>query len=334
MKLRLTLLAAAMATVSAPSFAGSALELYGKLNVTVQNTDTDAGDKWEAKSNASRLGVKGELGIDDGFSAFYQIEMEVDATEKSGSGSGADNASNNADGTLLKSRNVAVGLQGGAGKIWVGRWDTPLKLGQGKVDLFNDLDGDLKAIFSGEARANNIVSYSSPKIADGLVFNVASLFQEKVDTDASASDDDQDSMFDALSYSVEWQGKDLFVSFAQDQDHKTGAYLESAENTRLTATYKFGDFQIGALYQEYEDDLTDKVDGLLASVAWNVADNDTLKLQHGSSDIVAEGGEMTYVGWDHKLGKNILLFAFYGETTFDDETKDLTHLAGGLEVKF
>jgi len=63
MNLRLTLLAAAVATVAAPTYAASALELYGKLNVTVQNTDTDTGaaastgDIWELKSNASRLGV-------------------------------------------------------------------------------------------------------------------------------------------------------------------------------------------------------------------------------------------------------------------------------------
>ncbi|NQD38467.1 porin [Permianibacter sp. IMCC34836] len=338
MKMRLTLLAAAMATLSAPTFAASALELYGKLNVTVQNTDLDTGDTdanadgdvWEAKSNASRLGVKGELGIDDGFSAFYQAEWEVDSTETGGAS------------TPFKSRNIGVGLRGRAGQILVGRWDTPLKLAQGKVDLFNDLDGDIKAIFTGETRASNIVSYSSPKIAGGLVFNVSSILQEKVDA-GTPSTENQDGPLDATSISVEWQGSNLFLALAMDQDHNTGTYAEDSKTTRLVATYKLGDFQLGGLYQKQEDGADFDEDGMLLSVAYNVNEDNTIKLQHGESDIGskgqigAEGGEQTFLGWDHKLAKNIMVFAFYGEQTFDVLSAtypEKTFLAGGLEVKF
>ena len=330
MKLRLTLLAAAMATLSAPTFAASALELYGKLNVTAQNTDTDTdvdastGDIWEAKSNASRLGVKGELGIDEGFSAFYQIELQVNSVESAGGSA------------PFSSRNVGVGLRGSAGQILVGRWDTPLKLAQGKVDLFNDLDGDMTAIFNGETRAPNIISYSSPKIAGGLVFNVSTLLLEKVD-DGTPANEDQDGLMDALSYSVEWQGKDLFLAVAQDQDHNTGTYRDSAETTRVVATYKLGSFQLGGMWQEYDDGADFKEDGMLFSVSYKFNDENTLKLQHGATDIKGEGSEQTFIGWDHNLSKNVMVFGFYGEQSFDDltvATPEKTFLAAGLEVKF
>lgn len=332
-KLRLTLLAAAMATLSAPTFAASALELYGKLNVSVQNTDADAGDKWEAVSNASRLGVKGELGIDEGFSAFYQIEMEVDPTEKAGSSTGAGTG----DGTLLKSRNVGVGLKGSAGQVLVGRWDTPLKLAQQKVDLFNDTSADMKAIFNGEVRANDIISYSSPKIAGGLVFNVSTLLVEDLDNPATPADEEASGLGDATSMSIEWHGKSLFLAYAHDDGFTSAAPTVAEEDLsvdRFVVQYKIGDFQLGGMFQEYDNGVDDETDGTLFSVAYKVTENNTLKLQHGSSDIIGEKGEMTYFGWDHNLAKNVMFFAFYGETTFDNDALDLTHLAAGLEVKF
>lgn len=342
MKLRLTLLAAAMATLSAPTFAGSALEVYGNAMLTVQNVDDEAvdSDKWEVRSHASRFGVKGDLGVSDDLSAFYQFEWEVDPAD-------ADKGSND----NIKSRNQAIGLKGGFGSVLVGRWDTPLKLAQGKVDQFNDLEfADMKFIFNGEVRANNTIQYTSPKIAGGLMFSIASLLQEKVDTDASPTDDDQNGLFDVLSYSVAWQGKDLFASLAitdnygvdATSDHKDG-YQDGGKTTRLTATYKIGDFQLGAMWQEYQEqtgtdsnldgEFSDN-DGMLLSVAWNVAEDHTLKLQHGESDIKLMGGEQTYFGYDFKAAKNVTLFAVVGETTQDADDSDKSYLAGGMKVVF
>ncbi len=331
MNLRLTLLAAAVATVAAPTHAASALELYGKLNLTVQNTDTDTGaaastgDIWEAKSNASRLGVKGELSISEGFDAFYQIELQVNSVETAGSAA------------PFSSRNVGAGLRGGLGQILVGRWDTPLKLSQGKVDLFNDTDGDLTAIFNGETRAANIVTYSTPKVLGNLVFSVASLLQEKVD-DGTPANSGQDGPADALSWSAEWQGKDLFLSVAQDYDHNTGTFSTAgAETSRVTGTYKLGAFQLGAMYQEYDNGTGSTEDGILASLSWKLNDSNTLKFQTGQSDIKGLGGEQTFIGWDHNLAKNVMLYAFYGEQTFDSlstSTPEKTFLAFGTEVKF
>ena len=47
-----------------------------------------------------------------------------------------------------------------------GKFDTPFKVSQGKIDQFGDLRGDINEIVGGSERANNIIQYSSPKIAD------------------------------------------------------------------------------------------------------------------------------------------------------------------------
>ncbi|MFZ5844523.1 MAG: porin [Pseudomonadota bacterium] len=334
-KLRLTLLAAAIAALSAPSFAGEALTVYGNAMLTVQNTDDDAagGDKWEIKSHASRFGVKGDLGISDSLEAFYQFEWEVDPADESG---GDKN---------FKSRNQGIGLKGDFGQVLVGRWDTPLKLAQGKVDQFNDLEfADLKFIFNGETRARDTLAYTTPKFGGGFVASIATLLQEDVDTDAEG-DENRDGLFDSLSYSFGWQGKDLYVAVAQDRDHDNAAYADGAETTRVVATYKIGPVQLGAMWQNYDNGVSDNPatplvdesfdeDGMLISAAFALNDSHTLKVQHGASDIKMEGGEQTYLGWDYKMAKNVTLFAVYGETTEDADDKDKTHLAGGLKVVF
>lgn len=338
MNTRLTALAAAIALLSAPTFAASALELYGKVNVSVQNTSDDSQNnsegakRWEVKSNASRIGVKGELTVSDETVAFYTFEWEVDSADNAGV---KQDNTNKVTGENFKSRNQFVGLKGGFGAVMAGRTDTPFKVAQNKVDLFNDYDGDMKALFNGETRANNLFQYSTPQIGGMFKLNVATLMQEKYDTDASATDDSQDGLFDATSISAEFEvTKDLFLAVALDNNHKTGSYHEDAKSSRIVAQYKLGDFQLGAILQSYDDGADFNEKGRLISVAYKASENGTLKLQHGTSDIVATGGKQTSFGYDHKLAKNVSLFTWYTKQDEDADNKAKAILAGGIEVKF
>lgn len=317
MNTRLTLLAVSLAAICAPTFAGSALEVYGKVNVTVESEDTDAaGDKVLLRSNASRFGVKGDLTIDEGFEAFYQFEWEVDPADESG---GDKN---------FKSRNQIVGLRGAAGTVFAGRHDTPLKVAQNKIDLFNDYIGDIKKVFNGENRPSNIVQYSTPSFS-GFKVNAATVFQE--------GKNGNDGAFDATSISAEWSNKTVYVAIAQDSgvetfSHSTPAVVEDVETLRVVGQFKIGSFQIGAMWQDSDNGVTSN-DGILASLAYNFGDN-TLKAQHGVSDIIKMGGEQTSVGWDHKLGKNITSTVFYTMYDEDATNKGQNNLGLGLEVKF
>lgn len=318
MNTRLTVIAAALAALSAPSFAGPALELYGKLNVTVENVDSDAtnGDKVELKSNASRFGIKGDLPISEGFEAFYQLEWEVDTTD-------ADKGSTD----NIKARNQVIGLKGSAGKVFAGRHDTPLKVAQNKIDLFNDYTGDIKNLFNGEIRSNNIIQYSSPEF-NGFGVNVASVLQE--------GKNGNDGVLDATSISVEWSNKDLYFAIAQDSGVETyntvaPVVAKDVDTLRVVGQFKLGDWQFGAMWQD--KDAATSTDGLLFSVAYKIGDN-TLKAQHGESDTKVMGGEQTSVGWDHKLAKNITSTVFYTMYDEDAANKGQDNLGLGLEVKF
>ncbi len=310
---------------------------YGKINITVQQTDDSSLDGMELKSNASRFGLKGKAKLSDSLKAIYQLEWEVDPADKS---KGSDDN--------IKARNQFVGLAGGFGEIIAGRSDTPLKKAQGKVDLFNDLEGDIKNIFEGEVRANNILQYTTPKFAGGLKVKVAA-------TTAGAGGETSTNDFgSATSFAIEYATDDLFVSFAQDNGVTQSSYdhdgdsnnedrIADGKTNRVTVQYKLDNWTFGLLYNDFDavvftvDEVTGQQmvtdeEGMLFSIAYN-SGNHTFKLQTGESDEKAIDAEQMSIGYDYKLGKKTKLFMFH--TSYDNvDNADSSWLGFGIEQKF
>ncbi len=301
-----------LATISAPALAEPTL--YGKANVSIQTADEGDESAIELKSNASRIGVKGTYEVDENLSAIYQAEFEVqfDDGEK--------------DDETFSQRNIFVGLKGGFGTVKAGKFDTPLKKAQKKVDLFNDLEGDIKnAITENDNRASNIVSYESPEFSN---------FQATVAFVASEEDGVDDGLSSAISYSLD----DLYLAAALDQNVEA----EDTDAFRLVGQYSFGDVQLGLLYESVDVDGADDVDGTFVSVKYKVSDKLALKAQVGQSDIVAEDGETLSIGADYKLAKNLKAFAYYTQNETSDDLAEVVaedqldddYLGVGLELKF
>ena len=129
---------------------------------------TAATDEWKLNSNASRLGVKGKSEIAEGLTLVYKAEFEIVVDD------------GDCKGQTFTQRNIMGGIKGSFGTVWAGKHDTPTKLAQSKIDLFNDLEGDIKNTFEGENRVSNIVAYSSPEI-NGFSSTVAMIPGEDAD---------------------------------------------------------------------------------------------------------------------------------------------------------
>ncbi len=266
------------------------VNVYGKIMLTLDKVDNDNGDdQWELNSNASRFGVKGK-GKAGSLEAFYQLEWEVDV---SGDKSSSDN---------IKARNQIVGLRGGFGEVFAGRHDTPTKKLQKKVDLFNDLQGDLKYTFNGEVRTGDIVQYSTPKMG-GFKAKIAFVPGEETDVN--------DGLADGTSIALEYKtgGLNLGVSFDSDIEGS------NVDTTRAVAQYKTGDWQFGFLYQDTENGALSG-DGMVGSVKYKIGDN-ALKIQIVESDIWEADVSSRNVyesqfslGWDKKLGKKTTFFTY------------------------
>jgi predicted porin len=320
---KVLLSAAVVSTLSLASygFADGPIDstIYGKVNVSVVNTDNGSTDQWKLNSNASRLGVKGKTELSDGLYAVYKAEFEISVDD------------GDKDGQTFSQRNIMAGIRGSFGTVWAGKHDSPTKLAQNKIDLFNDLEGDIKNTFEGENRVSNIVAYTSPNI-NGFATTVAMMPGEGADLDGDGNDDT--GLTDGISYSVSYTKDNLYIAVAGDQD------VDSQDLMRIVAQYKMDALKLGVMYQQNEDNLGTKDEsGFFVSAAYSLDDKTTLKAQYGSIEDDADGDkeDSLSLGADYKLAKGTKVYVFYTDNTDSSVGKadsDATAYGLGMEHKF
>ena len=283
-------------------------EFYGKVNVSVQNTQEEGkGSISELVSNASRLGVKGKIELKHGLEGIYKLEYEtqVDDGDKGGQ--------------TFAQRNIFAGIKGGFGQVIAGKFDTPFKKAQSKIDLFNDLEGDIKSVISShDNRKSNTIQYSTPKMS-GLVATVAHIASE-VET-----------VNDGTSSSLTFSQKNIYAAIAYDTDVEA-----DTDALRLVAQYSVSDFTFGALWEQDNTAGSDNdKEGWVYSAAYKLNSDVKLKAQYGESDIIVgkDNAETYSLGADYKLGKGAKAYAFVTDETYD-ENKSNQYYGVGLEYKF
>ncbi|KZZ48273.1 hypothetical protein A3759_28180, partial [Thalassolituus sp. HI0120] len=222
------------------------------------------------------------------------------------------------DGKTFTQRNTYAGIKSDFGTVQVGLFDTPLKKLQKKVDLFNDLEGDIKNVITkSDNREENSVQYTSPKFA-GLQLKV----------DQIASEDKTSARKDATSTSLTYTQGNYYVGVAYDSKVEAN----TTDVLRAVAQANVAGAQIGVLWEEQDKD-GDKSEGWLLSAAYKLG-GVKLKAQHGESEINnAEGANTTSVGADYKLGKGAKAYVYYTENDFRAK-KDTNYAGVGIEYKF
>lgn len=297
--------------------------IYGKANVSLQNADETDESQLELVSNASRIGLKGSETINDDWKAIYQFEYQTEV----------DDGANGANNQTFSQRNIYVGLQGVGGTIIGGNFDTPVKTAQEKIDLFNDLEGDINFVTLGEYRAKNIAQYTTPSAWGAFAANVAVVTAENENFD------------DGVSASFTYTTPELYAAFAYEQD----VALQNVDIARLVGRYTIAKFQLGALYEMASSDEGDNdgdADGWVLSAKLSATDSLALKLQYGSSAIDEEEAglvvtdadrESLSLGVDYLLSKNTMVYAYYtqeSEEEYSEETLDSNWFGVGMELKF
>ena len=302
------------------SFAAGPIDgkVYGKVNASVVNNDSGSSDEWKLNSNASRVGVKGKTEISDGLYAIYKAEFEMCIDD------------GDCKGQTFSQRNIMAGIRGDFGTVWAGKHDSPTKLAQNKIDLFNDLEGDIKNTFEGENRVSNIVAYTSPKV-NGFSATVAMIPGEGSDFDEDGNDDT--GLADGISYSISYDMDNLYIAVAGDQD------VDKQDLLRVVAQYKIDALKLGFMYQQNEDNLNSKDEsGYFISAAYKM-DKTTLKAQYGTieDDVDGDEEETLSLGADYKMAKNTKIYVFYTDNidsevgSADDEDSSF---GVGMEHKF
>ena len=285
--------------------------VYGKLWISVESQDTASGTEVDMVSNASRLGVKGSMDFGEGIEAIYQAEYEVDPV---------DGTADESKDRTFKQRNSFVGLKGSMGTIFLGKHDTATKKSQKKIDLFNDLAGDIKNILQGENRMSDLIGYTTPEI-NGF----SATFNAIKGTEGLGDD----SIGDSTSTSFSYDSENFYIALAFDSE------LKGYDSTRLTLQIPFNRSQLGIMFQESEKLSTrEEEDGYVISFSQKVGDKGTLKFQQAESDMKLDSGKQFSFGYDYKLSNKAKAFFFFTDLSGDNISKEKEITGIGFEYKF
>ena len=284
-------------------------EFYGKFNISGHFADIQGDEYVELVSNASRIGVQGEDEIEK-LTVFYRIELQNEL----------DDGQN--DSGTFSQRNVYIGIKGEYGALMAGHYDTPLKSSQNKVDLFNDMVGDMAQIITiNDNRESNQVNYTTPSLGP-VELSVSYIASEDPEID------------DAVSTSAAFTTGGLYLALAFDRNVEN----ELDETTRFVAQYNINNLQLGALYEIYDASSPEDQDGdgFLVSAQYQV-NQWALKAQYGQSDIRQESGETLSVGADYVLSKKTKYFGYITQNQADTpaiDPFDRSYVGIGIEHKF
>ena len=324
------LIALAVAGIMAAPMAAQAAastEVYGKVRASIDFTDngdattTNDDSRIAASSNASRLGFKGSDDLDNGMTAKWQIEAEVNMDDGSDLSSGL--------------RNTFVGLAGGFGEVRLGHHDTPYKMAT------KDIFGDTRADYNGDSasisgvdvktgpirldnRADNVIAYISPDMS-GFMFAVAYVTDLDDDDLVAAKNDNTEGVSVMGSYTAGPLNVSLAIETLGEASPFTPAgstTKDDVEGTKLGVAYDvMEDTTLRFIYEsvDYGTDVTDTVDqdAFYLSAAHGMGNGITLKAAYGQLDDYGcngcndTGASYFALGVEKSLSETTEVYALY-----------------------
>src|SRR5690554_3630486 len=307
-------------------------EFYGMLYVSMDLQKSEAQGEpshWALNSRNSRVGIKQDIKLNDGLTAIYKIEtgVEIDDGDRGGKS--------------FYQRDIYLGVKGDYGQIIGGRFNTPMRSAEGKIDPFNHLDGDITAVLGGHLRVDNIVQYTSPKLANTEI-NVAFMPGELEDLDGDGNDDNR--IANAFSASAVYNEGNLFASFALDKNmpatNTTTDGLTRSDRVQLAVKYQMGAAAFGTIIQHAvdSDDSKLKENAFIVNGTYRINDY-ILKAQYGlnKGDSTKNERSLAAVDVNYHVAKNSVTSINYSIKDYElksgDQKEDST-LTFAYNIKF
>jgi len=318
---------------AAPAFAATSnVDVGGTMDFSLDYLDADTatqGGNWNVSSNASNIYFKGSEDLGGGMKAFWQVQTYFSA---GGTGNTDTSFGSNADG--VSSGNTFVGVEGGFGKVLLGKHEAPVKLLSRKVDLFGNQIGDSRNLVTTakpagaasavgfDTRPNNVIAYGTPAMGG---FSALVAYVTNAASGAAA-----DNVADAWSVNGTYENGPLFVGLGYETHNLSDQGALGDENIwRLAGSYSFGDFKVVALYQK-EDNLTVGANTNADRTVWGLGGAYkmgpmSLKAQYYNADDTANvsntGADMWALGLDYSLSKRTTVKFAYATTDNDSGAK-------------
>ncbi len=293
--------------------------LYGDFRYSGNSIEVGDDSSTSGNNNASRFGLKGTWGEEDGISAFYHLQVGVNVD----------------GGDAFTQRFFFAGIKGNFGKLTYGRTSTPYKMAGLKVDPFYDTSagaglGGATYGLSGLTNGwtDNSLAYSSKKIGN-LSFNASTYLDDSTENNHDTN----------VGFTYNQGALTAGVQLANVSD--TGVIAKSTPDssaTRLHARYKMDKWSLGASYETIDvNGASDDQSYFYLSSTYQATDKVKLAFSYGVADKVnaTTDGSGFNLGAFYQLLKKTNVYVLYSGVSYDEiNDADRSTLAIGVSHKF
>lgn len=322
----------------------SNVQIYGRLQMSVDRVDNGDETGTSVAPNSSRIGFRGSEDLGNGLKAIFQLESSVNPDERSGTWTGRDSW---------------VGLaSSNFGTVRIGSMFTAYKSSTDYADPFVDTIGDYNNIVGSvgaaggfrpfDARSNNAIAYTSPNFGGVTVTATYGLNSASDGFESKGSDTDR-------SIAATYKSGPLTLTAAyEDKQRNFRGATDSVKAYKLSGGYKFGNTAVALVYakEDYGDNSNPNVGTSNAPVdmwdgaAIRGADRDrsvisaSLKHSMGNIDLLAaytwaddlgdvrkSGADQFSLGAVYNFSKRTSLGAYYVQ--LDNDANAFQGLASG-----
>ncbi|MHB8535871.1 MAG: porin [Sulfuricaulis sp.] len=162
MNKKLLIAAVGAALVAGPMLAQADVKIGGYINMSLDSikgnngkTPASNSTNWDVSSNASNIVLSADEDLGGGLKGIFSLQNFFRLDNNNGAGST----------NTMTGGNAALGLNGSAGTVLLGNWDSGAKQNGRTFDLFGNQIGDARNADVNNNRYNNSVIYQSPNMS-------------------------------------------------------------------------------------------------------------------------------------------------------------------------
>ena len=287
------------------AMAQSSVNIYGRVNTSVEHQKLGNASATGMVSNSSFIGFRGTEDLGNGLKAGFVLESQFNS----------DNGS--ADGGMNFKRNSEVNLSGNFGMLRMGSFDAySYTVTADTISMFNHDTGTTADMLYGyTAGRGNTIAYRTPDIA-GLNAEVQYRFGEKAGAPAYEDKGGWD-------LGVNYANGPFGVGFGYTQDKAdslTTPDTSKAQQYALRGSYTVGDLTLGAYYQKQKleiSSVTAKRDAYRLAAMYTIGASELHASVGQASKVKVNGTKLGdsatqwTLGYNYNLSKRTKVYAFY-----------------------
>lgn len=304
---RSLIIAAALASFGASAFAQSTVNVYGRLNLTIERQKSGNGpNDWVMQNNSSRFGLRGSEDLGGGLKAGFEIEHGFNPA------TGAQSQTN------FWARQSEVRLSGGFGMVRLGNFTSEAYYATADyVGMHNhDTGTSSDALYTYLGRDTNKIAYRTPSIG-GAKFEVAI-------TEAGANPDR------TIDLAANWDSGPLQLGAGYQKDGSNNQFA-------VRGLYEMGALTFGGYVQRADLDVVGRRTAFRLAAAYAIG-NTSLHADFGSagdySNVNNSGAKQFTLGANYNLSKRTKVYTFYTKLDSDIASNDFSSVAVGVRHNF